>query len=461
MKRWLLPVLTLATIALVTTLPLTQHLGCAPAAFASQVRHFGRDGSSGRPGRDGQAGRPGAEQTVWADGSPRQIFTAGGDGQDGRDGDRGQRGDCDNQPRNVRYDLQAADGGDGGRGGDGGNGGNGGRTLIYYQDPAALRQIYVDAQGGRGGRGGRGGEGATGCRCRYEDWTVQTCTGTPGTAGYSCQSERFFCRDGEDGDWGRSGRDGNSGQPGQVWLVNRDQPLLSETPSQTLSLASLADQTIALSKNLWQQRGGILSRIAPGSIVASDYQEYVGRVEGAGRLVWDAPRSPNAFAGTGVTLAIQDTGAIAFNFPSNLWVLGDSTQEAEVTTFRVTQAVQAAEATQLAWGTFTGQSSQLTLAVLDLAAVSDYVDTQFHLTLRTADGDPNRSRRLRYITRYDGPVPANLITRNHNRFEVAVGRLPIDRDNIRRGYHAEIELRMTRSLGSNSASQTLDWQGQL
>lgn len=311
------------------------------------------------------------------------------------------------------------------------------------------------------GAGGRGGEGAAGCRCRYDDWTVQTCTGTPGTAGYSCQTERFFCDDGEDGDWGRSGRDGSSGQSGRVWLVNRDQPLLAQTPSQSRSLAGLADQTIPLSRNLWQQRSGILNLLAPGSNVARDYQEYVGRVEGAGQLVWDAPRSPDAFAGTAVTLAIQDSGAIAFDFPSDLWVVGESSQEAEVTTFRVTQAVQAAEATQLAWGTFTGQSSQFTLAVLDLAAVSDYVDTQFHITLRTADGDPNRSSRLRYITRYEGSVPANLITRNNNRYEVAVGRLPIDLDNIRRGYYAEIELRMTRSLGGNSANQTLEWRGRL
>lgn len=461
MKRWLFPVLPLAAIALVGTVPLTQRLACPLAALANEIRSFGRDGSPGRTGQDGRPGQPGPAQTVWADGSPRQVYAVGSHGEDGRDGERGQRGDCDNQPRDVRYDLQAADGGDGGSGGNGGNGGDGGRVLIYYSDPAALRQLYVDAQGGQGGRAGRGGEGAMGCRCRYPDWTVQTCTGTPGTPSYNCQSERFVCRDGDNGDWGRNGRDGSNGQLGQVWLVNRTQPLLPETPRQVLFLSDVTNRSVPLSRNLWQQQGGILGLLAPGSTVASEYQEYVGRVEGDGRLIWEAPRSSQGFAGTGVTLAIQADGAIDFSFPSDLWVVGEQTRADAVTTFRVTQAVRAAEATQLAWGTFTGQSAQLTLAVLDLAAVSDYVNTQFHITLRTADGDPNRNRRLRYITRYEGTLPANLITRTNNRFELAVGRLPIDLDDIRRGHYAEIELRMTRSLGNNSASQNLEWRGQL
>lgn len=333
---------------------------------------------------------------------------------------------------------------------------------LYYRNIADLRQIYVDAGGGRNGRGGQGGEGAPGCRCRYTDWTVETCTGTPGTAGYSCQTERFICRDGDFGSRGRAGRDGQPGQPGQLWLVNQDQPLLPDNPSQSLSLAALGSTPVAVSKNLWQQRGGALGLLAPGSVIANEYQEYVGRVEGQGQIVWDAPRSATAFATDTATMTIQDSGAIAFQFSPDLWLAGEIQVADALTTYRVTQAVRASEATQLSWGTLNGQGLQLTIAVLDLAAVSDYVDTQFQIRLRTADGDPNRDRRVRYITRYEGPVAENLVSRNHNRFEVALGRIPgVSGSDIRRGNYAEIELTMVRSLGGNSTSHTLSWRGEL
>jgi hypothetical protein len=194
--------------------------------------------------------------------------------------------------------------------------------------------------------------------------------------------------------------------------------------------------------------------------VASGGQEYLGRVEGQGQLVWAAPRSPQTFPGLGVTLTLQDSGATAFTFPPDLWVLGERSETETLTTYRVTQAVLATEASQLAWGTWSGQNSSLTLAVLDLAGVSDYVNSEFHLTLASRDPRTDRGGDRRYRTQFQGPLPATLISRQHNRFELALGHLSLDLKDIQ-GVDLRLELVITRSLGLYSTTQTLEWRGQL
>ena len=457
MKRTLSYVLPLTLLPmLAVTTPLPRQFACTLSAWASSVRSFGHDGSDGFDGQTGRAGTPGPNQTIRAEGQPRQLYLVGGDGDNGRDGGRGDRAqNCRSQPRNVRHDLQAADGGEGGDGGDGGVGGNGGNTTIYYSTRADLRQIYVDARGGRGGLGGRGGEGGEGCRCRYRDWEVETCSN--GT----CTTERFFCEDGEDGYYGRSGDPGRDGQAGAVSLINQTDSLLPETPSQTQSLDVFLQRPVDLSRNLWEQRSGVLALLAPGSIVADTYREYVGRVEGQVQIQWEAARAPNAFVGLAPTASIQADGRTQVNFPEQLWVAGDYQQVDAVTTFVVTGAVRADDATRLAWGTIRGRSTDFVAAVIDRAGESEYLNTTFHLTYRTANGDPRDDRRLRYTTRYEGTLPADLVTRDNDRFELALGRLPVSGRHLQGGTYVQMELTIQRSLGSNSATQTLTWQGQL
>jgi hypothetical protein len=326
---------------------------------------------------------------------------------------------------------------------------------LYYRTRADLRQIYVDAQGGRGGLGGRGGEGGEGCRCRYRDWDVETCSG--GT----CTTERFICDDGEEGYYGRSGDSGRDGQVGSVSVINQTEPLLPENPSQIQGLDALMQQPVRLSRNLWEERSGALALLAPGSIVADTYREYVGRVEGQVQIQWEASRSPNTFLGLAPTAAIQADGSRTVTFPEQLWVTGNYQQAGDLTTYVVTGAVQASDATRLAWGTIRGRSSDFVAAVIDRAGESEYLNTTFHLTYRTANGDPRDDRRLRYSTQYEGTLPTDLVSRDNNRFELALGRLPVSGRHLQGGTYVQMELTIQRSLGNNSATQTLSWQGQL
>jgi hypothetical protein len=196
-------------------------------------------------------------------------------------------------------------------------------------------------------------------------------------------------------------------------------------------------------------------------VVADTYQAFVGRIEAQAQLIWEAPRSPNEVFGLGPTMTLQPSGDVQIQFPDLLWVDGRSDRTDTLTTFTVTAAVRAADATRLAWGTSSGTGAQFTAAVIDLAAESDYLNTQFELVYRTSDDDPRDTRRLRYQTRFEGTIPAELVTREQNRFSLALGRLPISNRYFQAGTPVEIELRIRRSLGSNSATQTLEWRGSL
>lgn len=447
--------LSLASIVLITASPFTQPLHPVLVALAEQVRTYGVDGSTGRDGRDGSIGPSGQPQTLQVDGSPQQVNGSGGGGRDGEDGGTGDHPTCPVQPRNVSYDLQAPNGGDGGDGGNGGNGGDGGDVTLYYPNPADLRQIWVNAQGGPPGQAGRGGRGGDGCRCDHRDWQVQVCTNG------NCQQQRFICRDGDSGRDGRDGDDGEPGRSGQLWLVNQLDPLSPEIPTLTQPLATLLSQPVQLSKNIWQSRTGAGALLASGSIVADVYQQYVGRVETLAQLSWQADRPQTEFLTFSPTLSLDVSGNLQVEFPEALWVDGQQQITDNLRTYNITHIALADSVTRLSWGNQSGQGRNFTVTIVDLGAESAYLNTQFELIYSTADGDPHNGRRIRYVSRYQGNFPSELVTRDNNRFGLALGRLPVSDRYFQPGTYAQMELRIVRSLGHNTATQTLSWNGQL
>lgn len=460
MKRALAFALAPLCLGLASTLPIPSLDGCSMLAWAQETRTYGSDGSDGRSGRSGRDGTAGPSQTTVADGTSASFSLAGSDGEDGENGENGYRPRCGGQPRNVDYNLRAPNGGSGGDGGSGGSGGSGGNLTIYYGDRAALQRLSVDARGGRFGRGGRGGSGTIGCRCDAHEWEIQTCTGTPGQPDHQCQANRYRCYDGSSGSNGSFGRDGAPGADGQLWIVNQLEPLLGETPAMAVGLQTLDSQPVRLSRNLWAEKSGANALLAPGSRVNDIYREYTGRVEGNVSLNWQAPRPLSAFAGGDVRTEIQPDGALTATFPDSLWADYTTSRQADQLTITVTNAVRASDVTRLASGGVQGSGANLKAIVLDLAGESAYLTTQFRLTLKTTDGDPRDDRRPHYVTVYDDVVPAELVSLVGNRFELALGRLPIDRGPLTRGKYAQIEITAVRSLGTNSAEQSISWQGQ-
>jgi len=441
--------------------PTSNSLFCPLVAWSRHPeRDFGQDGRDGTNGRAGRRGRDGENRTIFVDGSPINLELSGGDGGDGNNGQPGEDGNCARQPRKVDYDLQAADGGDGGNGGNGGDGGDGGSLTVYYTNREDLKQIYVRSLGGRRGRSGRGAYGGDGCDCDDRSWEIETCEKSD-NGDEDCETERFECEEGEEGDDGRDGQDGKDGSMGTLTLINRTEALPPDKPTATVTLPQLQNGAIALSVNQWQTRSSATALLAPNSIIANQYREFVGRLERSFELVWNADRAITDFYNQPISLSLKSDQRIDVSLPKEVWFDGTMSQQGDVTKFVVTNALLEREATQLTRADFAGNRSELTFSVVDLAGKSDLLDTQFWLKYRTANSGDRFRRFYNYRTRYEGIIPAELVTRHNNRYTLEIGKLPIQAEYLRPGVAIEIELVATRSFAGNSAQQEMNWRGEI
>ncbi|MEM8809466.1 MAG: hypothetical protein AAGF01_25875, partial [Cyanobacteria bacterium P01_G01_bin.38] len=393
----------------------------------------------------------------------------------------------------------------GGGGGGGGAGGDGGSLTVFYQSLEDLKQIYVISRGGRGGKGGRAGEGGSGCRHCEPDfevpeieipdlpeiempdlnqgkggyyspskrfrpnvgnipWAVRPRTALPSTLfekTFLVKDERCITKPG--GAPGSSGRDGEAGEMGHLYLVEQGIEFRPDQPTQRVELSSFEqNQVISLSKNLWETHQGALALLAPGSVMADEYYEYSGRLEQAYRIVWNALQPATDFLDERITLTLTETGELEIFSPEDIWLASQISEQDGTAQFAIEHVVQREEATQLAWVDFSGNQSNLSISLIDRARKSDILTTQFRLKYRVAhDQRTDRPRPSAYSTQYDGPVPAALVTQNHQQFTLNLGQLPIDSPYLRPGLNIEIELTAIRSLSGRSAEQRIVWRGKV
>ncbi len=428
------------------------------AAFAAQSKAQGIDVSARADGLyaqvsgngySGRSGEAGDSTAITVDGSPVQLDLAGGDGEDATDGEGAGRSHCDDRSGYARQNVQAENGANGGDGGNGGNGGNGGSLTVHYSDPKHLAQVLVDASGGRGGRGGRGGFGSPGCDCDVKSWSVEVCQDG------SCSTENYSCTDGSDGQNGSSGSEGASGSTGTLRLVNQPAPLPDEMPQQSVALNRLAEQPVALSRNLWESHTGASALLAPGSKIQDEYESYKGHIERRFAIDWQASQSASRFTDS-LNLALQPNGEIEIGFPESYWILGSQIEQEALTTYRVDGIVPVADVTRLGIGQVTGSSQDFEVNVIDQGQLSDELETQFEVRYSVSNDNGRR-----YRVAYEGPVAPDLIVRDHNRFTLALGRLPIRSQEMSGGSEVRLEVMITRRYGDNSAQKTLDWSGRL
>lgn len=448
--KLLLPLVTSLTLSSILPLSVAIVNPCSSVAIAA--RTYGTHGQDGRDGQDGYDGADGVNRTVDATEDLIELDLRGADGSDGDRGERGMRGRCQNHDR-PDTDVKAASGGDGGDGGDGGNGGDGGDATVYYTSRTHLRNVYINAAGGRGGRGAAGKDGGQGCNCHEYSWSETSCTDG------DCDTNNFSCTDGEDGEDGTWGSRGDNGRTGKVRIV--DTTLLDgarleeENPAVESAIAQLPLAPIALSRNLWETRSRAQDIFNSGSVINDTYEEYVGRAEKQFQLIWDAAY-PKQQASGALKIALNEEGSLQINTPDDLWIDAERTEDASLTTYRVQYALLASEATNLSVGRRDGRGEQFVLNVIDLAGKSDLLETQFHVRYKTKNDNGRRG----YITRYEGDLSNNLLSRDHNRFALNVGQLPIDKKYLRPNTEARIEITVTRTLANNTAEQVLTWNGQ-
>lgn len=429
---------------------------CFLSASANQIVAFGKDGREGTTGKDGNKGRDSEALTIFADGSPLNLNLSGQEGISGESGGSGENALCDNQPVNVNYNLVGGDGGDGGSGGNGGDGGNGGSLTIYATDKNYLRQIYVLANGGKGSSGGNGGNGGNGCQCPQPYWTVESCSGKPGSPDYSCGTKEFRCINGENGKNGRSGRTGREGKLGSLTLINRNQPLAPDRLTASVTMNELKSRGFSLSKNIWETRTGAKSLFAEGSMIEDQYLELVERVENSVVLIWNAPQVFAPFADRTITLNLQDDRSVAMKFPEDLWLETNILQRNNVTELFVFNAIRAQDATRLKSNGIKEFGQNLQLEIIDEAEKSDLIATNFYLRYSVSNSGEARLRPVNdYTLRFEGEIPPQFIRYANNRFILDIGQLSIDPRHLDIGRAVQVQIEARRNFGNYTATQTL------
>lgn len=229
----------------------------------------------------------------------------------------------------------------------------------------------------------------------------------------------------------------------------------SDHPTVQLPIAQAIARPLNLSKNKWNRRRGATSLLAPGSVIADEYREFAARLETNLQFVWQEPEPITSFNNPSVTATLTDREQVQFTFPNHLWVAGTSQTEGNSTTFTIHHAIEQKDVTRLAVADFAEFGENLKLNVVDLAAKSAVIQTQFSVNFRARDRFGGSS----YQTQYQGQIPDELVTRDHNRFILALGKLKIPDDALRPGVNVDIEVVATRSLGERSTQQKLNWRG--
>jgi hypothetical protein len=463
--RWSAPLSSSLIVAIAsTTLVASEMDPCAVSAqpyghypSSSAVSQAGQVGQSGQSGR---AGRSGENVTVFATGQTVTLNLSGTPGENGTPARNGLNARCVANYRGLGQDYHAPSGGNGGTGGHGGAGGDGGNLTVYFKDPKELSSIFVQADGGRGGRGGLGGTGGLGCQCAFPSWSHRRCTMTKvdGKPVRECHLEHFQCFEGRNGMNGGNGTYGRDGSIGQLILIPQLTPLAADQPSESIPLNQLTQQPIVLSLNRWQTKSGARSLLAPGSIIADNYQEFTDRIERTVEFVWDSTSSRRNWGTAEMSVLLTRDDQLSVSFPSDLWVEGTQTRVGDRFTYTIGDAILQEDVTKLAVGGLSGSKRDLVLNLVDLGGSSEVLNTQFSVKYQTPDS--TRPGLPTFKTRYQGEIPATLIQKQRNQYQLKLGQLPISPQALAR-VPVRIELVATRSFAGNTAQQTITWTGKL
>jgi len=429
---------------------------------------FGIPGAPGAPGADGYTGADGQNVSVVATGQAQVFSLRGQNGGNGANGQPGQHADACRQPPLVRTDFIGAPGGNGGNGGSGGAGGSGGNITVYYSDINALKQISIDSTPGTGGAPGYGAPGDDGCRCDVREWNVpvQVChqvtppapvhSGTPAptpTPTTVCDTvqERHVCEDGRHGDNGANFAGGASGQYGSATLIQSLTPLTPTNPNGGAQMGSLPAQ-MTLTIDNFATATGAAALFAPGSVIQDTYSYWAGRKTVQTSVVWNASTPQSSCTSQSVDVQVNGSGQVSANIENtSVWAeLAVSYASDGSATVSVNKAVPANQAAQLS-AALSGSDSGLVDVLSDAAKVSTLVDTQVQAKVLT----PGFLGVM--TTRFNGVVPANLLSINDSQVIVEVGKLPgIAAGDLKKGKKIKVQLTITRSLGGQSANQELD-----
>ena len=421
----------------------------------AQARTFGIEGSMGSSGYPGTPGQDyNANTTVVVPAGqmiPPVIVrgTDGGPGGTGQDGEYARNCYMDSYRGEDQY---GARGGDGGYAGAGGRGGNGGNVTLRYMDPADLKNVLVDASGGRGGlTAALPGRGGRGCACSVYSWNYdyQVCEHHPNQHD-TCHMvhERHYCHEGANGRDG-SYQDGGNGSTGGITLIRSDKPDGADRPEVAVPVGMLPYRD-TLTLDHWSTLAGAAGVLAPGSRVADTYTLWAGRSVNPVSVLWNARRPTSDIQSLALQLSIRSGHVEAATDPAQLWTRTSVATDATGSRISVDVAVLPSEVLRLS-GRISGVGLDTIVTLDDAAGVSDLLQSYvWARVVNQATLDHER---------FKGNVPAELVEASARGLVIRVGRLPsIDPsgDTFKKGSRLKLELFVTRKLDTEIQTQKND-----
>lgn len=446
---------TLLSVALSTPSKATSQKESVDTRLASQ----GLQKSDSDSEVTARSGENGPDRVI----STEEILNGSIDGPidiSGEDGNRGEYSEgslsCSEHPDD---DTSATDHTDRRRGGDGGDGGN---LVVFYRDIAELAQVQVISRGGEGGSGSAQNRRP----CPPSGPKLPDISDIEDVSdledGQLLDGNSFFPSPlsiGRQND----AYSGKAGASGYLFLIHQEAGYEPEQPTQTVVLSALAQSPdLLLSKNLWENRVGATNLLADDSVISDIYFEYSGRLAQDYRLVWNAGQPASDFQKEQIELTLTETGETELLPSDNVLISSEMVERDGIVQVAIEEAVKHKEATQLAPVDLAGSGSALQISLVDRAGKSDILTTQFRLKYRVArDSHTDRPRSGAYVTRYEGDVPAEMVSQDRQRFTLDLGQLPIDAQYLQPGTAVDVELSAVRSLGDRAVEQQVTWKGQV
>jgi hypothetical protein len=247
---------------------------------------------------------------------------------------------------------------------------------------------------------------------------------------------------------GRPGSWGSSGTLGQATLIPQMDPVAPATPALSIDMGSLgATNSYPLSDNRWRRQSGALSLFAPGSELADTYTLYAGRVERTATIKWAADRPASDFASETLSLRLNGDNSLSLSVDdATIWTDIRETDQAGGRAYTIDRVVRASEASNLKFLGISGKDTGLVARFQDLNGLNSVVRTAVHVKYETA------FMYIFYLKKFEGDVPADLLTIDHDVITVALGKLPIKAKYLAAGERIRLTFEVGRSFLGNSTN---------
>lgn len=456
---------------------------------------FGYDGRDGRDGASAQNGRDGDSFHIYASGNPETLDLRGADAPEhAQNGSYGGDATSCYQPT-ENYNVYGANGGSGGDGGNGGRGGHGGDAVIFYGSQADLGQILIYNSGGRGSSGAYGDQGGRGCRCTHYRWSrrycyndtvcrnericrpdticrdVRSCRIVNGKEVCSikkvcetkdlcrdervckdvrrCEDRHYSCQDGRDGMSGRNGSPGQTGSRGSIKIAKGIDAIPSESPSKTVSLLSLINNTVSLTKNIWEPKTGMLSLLARGSDVSNSYEEFVETAINTVSLEWLSDKNIEEFKDMSFSLNFNRTGYAQITINSQYLVKAKMVRTLDSHTRIIIEDIYKKTDVNQLTSDFSGEKEKIEITITDKAQLSLVVQNKIHLEFEVGQF-------IGMKTLFKGYVPADKMIVEAGKIVIKVGEIVSETKALKRGRKIRYSMTVNRAYSGSSVDVPLN-----